>query len=73
MQTFFYFSTFLVFVFNCCWLYVTIVPVEDRLDEDDLFGTGTLAKDIQPREVVKEDHDLEDVVPISISLGKSPR
>ena len=48
------------------------MPIEDLLNEDDLFGTGNLVEDVLPQVVVEEDHDPEDRVPISISLGKSP-
>ena len=53
-------------------MYVTAVPIEDLLDENDLFGTVDPTEDVQPQAVVEEDHDPEDRVPISI-LGKSPQ
>ena len=53
-------------------MYVTVVPVEDLLNEDDLFGINAPTKDVQPRAVVEKDHDPEDKVPNIYFLREVP-
>ena len=53
-------------------MYAIVVLVEDLLNDNEVFGTGTPIENVKPRVIVEEDHDSEDRVPISLSLGKSP-
>ena len=50
-----------------------VVLVEDLLNDENLFGVDTSTEDVQPQMAVEVDHDLEDRVPISTSLGVSPQ